>query len=232
MPGVASLTWRSLARLAAASGSSASGERRVDVGPPVLVLAAWLLFLSALPSVLIPFPLGPTAGTATTLLLNDFERRRGTGIAPPVSCTVLVAQILAPSRIGASGTDRMPRQQTPAQRETVERVMHEFKHGELKTASRHAKGQEPETGDRDRLARSRRVEIRKPGREQAQPAPNQSEGAARRDLSRRGRRTNNHGKSANSATAAKTRKSRDGRLRPRSPCCNLVIQLETRLHNR
>jgi Family of unknown function (DUF6496) len=28
----------------------------------------------------------------------------------------------------------MPRQQTPAQRETVERVMHEFKHGELKTA--------------------------------------------------------------------------------------------------
>src|SRR5579864_2428851 len=28
----------------------------------------------------------------------------------------------------------MARQQTPAQRETVERVMHEFKHGELKTA--------------------------------------------------------------------------------------------------
>jgi hypothetical protein len=29
----------------------------------------------------------------------------------------------------------MPRHQTPAQRETVERVMHEFKHGELKTAN-------------------------------------------------------------------------------------------------
>jgi hypothetical protein len=28
----------------------------------------------------------------------------------------------------------MARQETPAQRETVERVMHEFKHGELKTA--------------------------------------------------------------------------------------------------
>src|SRR5438105_10774678 len=28
----------------------------------------------------------------------------------------------------------MPRHQTPAQRETVQRVMHEFKHGELKTA--------------------------------------------------------------------------------------------------
>jgi hypothetical protein len=28
----------------------------------------------------------------------------------------------------------MARQQTPAQRETVERVMHEFKHGELQTA--------------------------------------------------------------------------------------------------
>ena len=28
----------------------------------------------------------------------------------------------------------MPRHQTPAQQETVERVMHEFKHGELKTA--------------------------------------------------------------------------------------------------
>ena len=27
----------------------------------------------------------------------------------------------------------MPRHQTPAQQETVERVMHEFKHGELKT---------------------------------------------------------------------------------------------------
>ena len=28
----------------------------------------------------------------------------------------------------------MPRQQSPAQRNTVERVMHEYKHGELKTA--------------------------------------------------------------------------------------------------
>src|SRR5439155_723552 len=28
----------------------------------------------------------------------------------------------------------MAKQQTPAQRETVERVMHEFKHGDLKTA--------------------------------------------------------------------------------------------------
>jgi hypothetical protein len=28
----------------------------------------------------------------------------------------------------------MPRHQTPAQKEPVERVMHEFKHGELKTA--------------------------------------------------------------------------------------------------
>ncbi|MGE3279647.1 MAG: DUF6496 domain-containing protein [Alphaproteobacteria bacterium] len=28
----------------------------------------------------------------------------------------------------------MARTQTPAQRETIERVMHEFKHGELKTA--------------------------------------------------------------------------------------------------
>ena len=28
----------------------------------------------------------------------------------------------------------MPRHQTPAQRDTVERVMHEFKHGDLKTA--------------------------------------------------------------------------------------------------
>jgi hypothetical protein len=28
----------------------------------------------------------------------------------------------------------MPRQPSPAQRETIERVMHEFKHGELKTA--------------------------------------------------------------------------------------------------
>ena len=37
----------------------------------------------------------------------------------------------------------MPRQQTPAQRETVERVMHEFKHGELKTARGERKVKNP-----------------------------------------------------------------------------------------
>ena len=81
----------------------------------------------------------------------------------------------------------MPRHQTPAQRETVERVMHEFKHGELKTAARQAEGQEPETGDRDRAARGWRVEIRKPGGEQAQPAPNQSRRSAAARPTRRGR---------------------------------------------
>jgi hypothetical protein len=37
----------------------------------------------------------------------------------------------------------MPRHQTPAQRETVERVMHEFKHGELKTARGQRKVRNP-----------------------------------------------------------------------------------------
>ena len=37
----------------------------------------------------------------------------------------------------------MPRQQTPAQRDTVERVMHEFKHGELKTAHGNRKVRNP-----------------------------------------------------------------------------------------
>jgi hypothetical protein len=37
----------------------------------------------------------------------------------------------------------MPRHQTPAQRETVERVMHEFKHGELKTAAGKRKVKNP-----------------------------------------------------------------------------------------
>lgn len=37
----------------------------------------------------------------------------------------------------------MPRQQTPAQRETIERVMHEFKHGELKTARGRRKVRNP-----------------------------------------------------------------------------------------
>jgi hypothetical protein len=46
----------------------------------------------------------------------------------------------------------MATHQSKAQKETVERVMHEFKHGELKT-SRGQKGQESETGDRDRAAR-------------------------------------------------------------------------------
>ena len=81
----------------------------------------------------------------------------------------------------------MPRHQTPAQKETVERVMHEFKHGELKTARGTAQGEEPEAGDRDSAARGRRVKRREPGQEQAQPAPHQGQGAARRDLSRRGR---------------------------------------------
>jgi hypothetical protein len=37
----------------------------------------------------------------------------------------------------------MARQQTPAQTETIERVMHEFKHGELKTASGERKVKNP-----------------------------------------------------------------------------------------
>jgi len=37
----------------------------------------------------------------------------------------------------------MARQQTPAQRETVERVMHEFKHGELKTVRGNSKVKNP-----------------------------------------------------------------------------------------
>ena len=37
----------------------------------------------------------------------------------------------------------MARQETPAQRETVERVMHEFKHGELKTARGEQKVKNP-----------------------------------------------------------------------------------------
>jgi len=37
----------------------------------------------------------------------------------------------------------MPRHQTPAQRETVERVMHEFKHGELKSAKGKRKVKNP-----------------------------------------------------------------------------------------
>ena len=37
----------------------------------------------------------------------------------------------------------MPRHETPAQRETVERVMHEFKHGELKTAAGKRKVKNP-----------------------------------------------------------------------------------------
>ena len=37
----------------------------------------------------------------------------------------------------------MPTHQTPAQRETVERVMHEFKHGELKTAKGKRKVKNP-----------------------------------------------------------------------------------------
>jgi hypothetical protein len=41
--------------------------------------------------------------------------------------------------------------QSPGQKRTVERVMHEFKHGELKTA-RGRGSQESKTGDRDRAA--------------------------------------------------------------------------------
>src|SRR5947207_8400423 len=42
-----------------------------------------------------------------------------------------------------SGANRMPRQQSRAQRETVGRVMHEYKHGELKTGRGTSKVKDP-----------------------------------------------------------------------------------------
>ena len=71
----------------------------------------------------------------------------------------------------------MPRQQTPAQRETVERVMHEFKHGELKTAHGKRKVKNPKQAIAIALHEAGASKVRKPGGEQAQPAPNQGEGA-------------------------------------------------------
>jgi hypothetical protein len=61
---------------------------------------------------------------------------RGTKAAAGVSGTMRAAvRKTVPLFIDqALGAETMPRQQSPAQRETVERVMHEFKHGELRTA--------------------------------------------------------------------------------------------------
>src|SRR3954453_4722960 len=66
--------------------------------------------------------------------------RRSTGCAEPNPClrrhAVNGMRGCRPFRlaINSLGIRSMPIHQTPAQRQTVKRVMHEFKHGELKTA--------------------------------------------------------------------------------------------------
>jgi Family of unknown function (DUF6496) len=73
-----------------------------------------------------------------------------------------------------------PRESEP-QKETVERVMHEFKHGELRSGASGQKDQKSQAGGRDRPQRSGRVQSADAkGKREAFP-PHESEGAPGRD---------------------------------------------------
>jgi Family of unknown function (DUF6496) len=85
---------------------------------------------------------GSTPGTATALPAKKFREMRRNQIRANGVVHKGRPESGA-SWISGSGADEMPRHQTPAQRETVERVMHEFKHGELKTATGKRKVKNP-----------------------------------------------------------------------------------------
>ena len=57
----------------------------------------------------------------------------------------------------------MASHQSKAQKETISRVMHEFKHGELEKQQR-TNSEKPQARYSDRAARSRRFKIRKQGK--------------------------------------------------------------------
>ena len=73
-----------------------------------------------------------------------------------------------------------PRESEP-QKETVERVMHEFKHGELRSGTSGRQGQKSQAGDGDRSQRGRRVQSADAKRERGASPPYEGEGASRRD---------------------------------------------------
>jgi len=74
----------------------------------------------------------------------------------------------------------MATHQSKAQKETVGRVMHEFKHGELETSSGR-KVKNPKTGDSNRVARGRCFEIREQGKKSTELAADQGARTERRD---------------------------------------------------
>ena len=78
----------------------------------------------------------------------------------------------------------MPKE-TKDQRETVDRVMHEFKHGELKTRRR-AQGDQPQTGHGHRPLGGRRLQSAERRRRTAAPA--RARGTRRRRARQRCRR--------------------------------------------
>ena len=74
----------------------------------------------------------------------------------------------------------MATHQSKAQKETVSRVMHEFKHGELESSSGR-KVQEPEAGDSDRAARGRRFKIREQEKKSGKSEADQGARTTRRN---------------------------------------------------
>ena len=73
-----------------------------------------------------------------------------------------------------------PRESEP-QKETVERVMHEFKHGELRSGASGQKVKKPQAGGRDRAQRSGRIQSADAERKRGASPQNQGEGAPGRD---------------------------------------------------
>jgi Family of unknown function (DUF6496) len=73
--------------------------------------------------------------------------------------------------------------QSPAQKETVQRVMHEFKHGELRTSRGRHPVRNPKQAIAIALNEAGASQYESPKKQRQRPAPYQGEGAARRNLS-------------------------------------------------
>jgi hypothetical protein len=103
----------------------------------------------------------------------------------------------------------MPRQQTPGQRATVERVMHEFKHGELKTARGERKVKNPK--------QAVAIALREAGASKYEsPAENKRNLRRTKDKERRGETYRDEAEGKKGRASASRAKSSSGKARSRT----------------
>ena len=103
----------------------------------------------------------------------------------------------------------MPRQQTPGQPATVERVMHEFKHGELKTARGERKVKNPK--------QAVAIALREAGASKYEsPAENKRNLRRTKDKERRGETYRDEAEGKKGRASASRAKSSSGKARSRT----------------